>query len=1153
MWGTICPGLFVSYGLSFSRTGGRGPGRANIQGTKQDRVRDTSKTMLKNIAKKILGSQHARAAKKLQPVIDEINELFEQYQYLSEKELKGQTEKFRGQLKERTGPLEDRLDVLREEKRGTQDPLRREELQQEIADLDEELTTTIGEVLDELLPEAFATVKEVCRRLVGTEITVTGQVQTWDMIPYDVQLVGGIALHQGKVAEMATGEGKTLVATMPLYLNALAGRGAHLVTVNTYLAQRDAEWMGYVYNYLGLTVDCIDKYEPHSPDRRAGYGSDITYGTNNEYGFDYLRDNMVHTLEQRVQRRHWYCIIDEVDSILIDEARTPLIISGPVGRDTSAPYKQYNPMVSSLYKKQTRIVADLIADAEKDLEAGNEFEAGEKLLAAKRGGPRNKRLLKMFAEDPGLQKLVGKVEADYMREKRLFEIDELLLFAMDEKGHQVYLSDKGLDELSPGDPEAFVVPDLSEAMGKVEEDESLSVDAKRAKMEAFEAEYAGKSQKIHILHQLLKAYTLFQKDEKYIIGEGGEIVIVDEFTGRQMSGRRWSDGLHQAVEAKEGVEIRGETQTLATITIQNYFRMYDKLSGMTGTAETEEHEFHQIYSLDVFVIPTNRPIIRDDKNDLIFRTIREKYNALIDEVERLHKMELPVLVGTTDVQVSETISRMMKRRGVTHNVLNAKQHQRESEIVADAGKPGAVTIATNMAGRGTDIKLGEGVTEPRTVGWAKSRGLALEELQPIDPTAYDDKIDSRSDDHVIHPGGLQILGSSRHESRRIDRQLRGRAGRQGDPGFSQFFISVEDDLMRLFVGDRLANAMDRLGAQEGEVITHSLVTRSIETAQKRVEGNNFESRKRLLDYDDVMNQQREVIYDSRLFSLEGGEDLKGEIWEMIEHTVTDAVEEYLDFELEQDWDLAGLKQRMMLGFMTSVEALPSVNDPEHEFERHEVLDLCVTAAREAYERKLQSFGEHVEGVMSYIMLGVIDSKWKDHLYDLDHLKASIGFRGWGQKDPLIEYKKEAYEMFVDLMKDLRQTVAQHTFGATLNAPGQRPPPRAQRLSYSGPDDSAVGGGAIARAAAERGGGARGAQPRSVAAGVDDFGVKAGAALAPGGVGGVAAPTDTSKLVTNRGDGGERAKAPVVADKEPGRNDPCPCGSGKKFKKCCGRG
>ena len=825
--------------------------------------------MLKATVKKILGSRHIREAKKLQPLVDQINELFEEYQSLSEEQLKAKTEEFRARIADSTAEIKDEIEELREEKRHSEDPLKREELQEALADLDERLIEKTGEVLEEILPEAFATVKETCRRLLGTQLSVTGQTMVWDMVPYDVQLIGAIALHRGKVAEMATGEGKTLVATMPLYLNALVGEGVHLVTVNTYLAQRDAEWMGYIYNYLGLTVGCIDKYEPHSPERTAGYASDITYGTNNEFGFDYLRDNMVHALEQRVQRRHWYAIIDEVDSILIDEARTPLIISGPVGRDTSTPFKHYNTLVGSLYKKQVRAVSKHIAEAEKDLEAGNEFEAGEKLLAAKRGGPRNKRLLKLFADDPGLQKLVLKVEADYMREKRLFEIDELLFFAMDEKGHAVHLSDAGLDELSPGDPEAFVVPDLSEAMGAVEEDESLSVDARREMMSRLEAEYAAKSEKIHVIHQLLKAYTLFQKDEKYIIGEGGEIVIVDEFTGRQMSGRRWSDGLHQAVEAKEGVEIKGETQTLATITIQNYFRMYEKLAGMTGTAETEETEFHQIYKLDVFVIPTNRPVIRDDRDDLIFRTKREKYQALMDEIERLHRMELPVLVGTTNVEISETLSRMLKRRGIVHNVLNAKQHKQESEIVAEAGRAGAVTIATNMAGRGTDIKLGEGVVEARTVGWAKERDLDLEELVAVDPTR-EMEFEGKPDDYVIQVGGLYILGSERHESRRIDRQLRGRSGRQGDPGASQFFISVEDDLMRLFVGDRLANAMDKLGASEGEVITHPLVTRSIETAQKRVEGNNFESRKRLLDYDDVMNQQREVIYDRRLFALEGG-------------------------------------------------------------------------------------------------------------------------------------------------------------------------------------------------------------------------------------------------------------------------------------------
>ena len=1106
--------------------------------------------MLKAAVKKVLGSRHVREAKRLQPLVDRINRLYEEYRALSDEELKGKTEDFRSRIRAATQVVETEMEGLREEKRRSEDPERRQALQEELSELDAELVTIIEDVLEELLPEAFATVKEACRRLMGAELVVTGQKLVWDMIPYDVQLIGAIALHRGRVAEMATGEGKTLVATMPLYLNALAGRGAHLVTVNTYLAQRDAEWMGYVYSYLGLTVDCIDRYEPHSRERTSAYGADITYGTNNEFGFDYLRDNMVHALEQRVQRRHWYAIIDEVDSILIDEARTPLIISGPVGRDTSAPFRQYNRLVNSLYKKQTRIVGGLIAEAEKELRQGKEFEAGEKLLAAKRGAPRNKRLLKLFADDPGVQKLVLKVEADYMREKRLYEVDELLLFAMDEKGHNVHLSDAGLDELSPGDPEAFVVPDLSEAMGGIQEDESLSVDAKREMMSRLEGEYAQKSERIHVIHQLLKAYTLFQRDEKYIIGEDGSVVIVDEFTGRQMAGRRWSDGLHQAVEAKEGVEVRGETQTLATITIQNYFRMYDKLAGMTGTAETEENEFHQIYNLDVFVVPTNRPVIRDDRDDLIFRTKREKYQALMDEIERLNKMELPVLVGTTNVEISETLSRMLKRRGILHNVLNAKQHKRESEIVAEAGRAGAVTIATNMAGRGTDIKLGPGVVDPRTIGWARARGLDPEELAPVDPTR-ELNFEGRPADYVIEAGGLRILGSERHESRRIDRQLRGRSGRQGDPGASQFFISVEDDLMRLFVGDRLANAMDKLGAEEGEVITHPLVTRSIETAQKRVEANNFEARKRLLDYDDVMNQQREVIYDRRLFALEGGEDLKGEIWEMIEQAVEATVDTYLDFEHEEDWDLAGLKRRLMLDYFTVLRELPDEGDGEREWTRQAVHAKAVASVHDSFRRKIESFGERAEGVMSYIMLSIIDGKWKDHLYDLDHLKASIGFRGWGQKDPLIEYKREAYEMFVDLMSDLRSTVSNLTFKAQIGQPPQRIR-QPQRLQYSGPSE--VVGGTIARAAQLE---QRSRTVRGGASRVDDLGIsraaRTGAAARSGPVGavdGVPPPRDFRQLATNRGE--KRSRTPVTATKEPGRNEPCPCGSGKKYKKCHGR-
>ena len=1098
--------------------------------------------MLKSAVKTLLGSHHKREAKRLQPLIDEVNEFAEGYASLSDEQLRAKTEEFKQRVESAAADLKAEIEQLREKKRHSEDASDRELFSLQIGELESELLENVEDSLAEILPEAFAAVKDACRRLIGKEIVVTGQNMTWDMIPYDVQLIGAIALHRGKVEEMATGEGKTLVATMPLYLNALAGRGAHLVTVNTYLAQRDAEWMGTIFEFLGVTVDVIDQYDPGSPERQAAYRADITYGTNNEFGFDYLRDNMVHQLAQRVQRDHAYAIIDEVDSILIDEARTPLIISGPVGSDTSTPFKQYNSLVSNLYKKQLRIANEMVSEAEKHLaaEEDEQFEAGEKLLAVKRGAPKHRRFMKLLADDPSLSTLVNKVEADYMREKRLHEIDEMLYFAMDEKGHNVHLSDRGLDELSPNDPEAFTVPDLSAEMGVVEHSETLSVEQKRERMQQLEAEYAAKSQKIHVIHQLLKAYTLFHKDEKYIIGESGEVVIVDEFTGRQMAGRRWSDGLHQAVEAKEGVEIHGETQTLATITIQNYFRMYDKLAGMTGTAETEETEFHQIYKLEVLVIPTNRPIVRDDRNDLIFRTKREKYNAIMDEIERVHKLELPVLVGTTNVDVSETLSRMLKRRGVPHQVLNAKHHKSESEIVRDAGQPGAVTIATNMAGRGTDIKLGAGVTEPRTLAWLKDRGIELDDVWPIDPVRAE-KLKVEADDDVLEEGGLQILGSERHDSRRIDRQLRGRSGRQGDPGASQFYLSLEDDLMRLFGSERIANVMDRWGAEEGEVITHGLVTKSIERAQKKVEINNFEARKRLLDYDDVMNQQREVVYDLRLFALEGGEDLKGEIWDMIEHAAEGVIDEFAPAgENEETWDLVGLRQRLLLDFFVMVPQLPEVNDPELEIERHEIEQWVIDGLREDFHRKLDSLGEHQEQMANFIMLSVIDEKWKDHLYDLDHLKASIGFRGWGQKDPLVEYKKEAYDMFVDLMTDLRKTVGSVFFRAQFGPP--QPRRRApQQLAYSGPSESAAGGGlgeqaaqAGQRQAAAVGGGGR-----------DELGMSAragGVAVAPG--------PDPKRLSTNRGEQAERK--PISVEKTPGRNDPCHCGSGKKYKKCHGR-
>ncbi|CAN5679355.1 hypothetical protein BH23GEM10_BH23GEM10_09620 [soil metagenome] len=1091
--------------------------------------------MIKDLISKVFGDRHAREARKLAPVVDEINEIVEELSELSEEQLQAQTAKFRGIIEERTREYEQRIVTLREQKRTAEDADERESFSVQLRESEDALKAELQNVLEDILPEAFATVKEACRRLVGRDIQVTGQTLVWDMVPYDVQLIGGIALHHGKVAEMATGEGKTLVATMPVYLNALAGRGVHLVTVNTYLAQRDSQWMGTVYNYLGLTVDCIDLHEPGSAERRAAYHADITYGTNNEFGFDYLRDNMVHDLAQRVQRAHYYAIIDEVDSILIDEARTPLIISGPVGQEQSAEYKLHNPSVAQLYRKQARIINELVGEADGEVETDN-YSAGVKLLAAKRGAPKHKKLLKMFADSPALQKLASQVEADYMREKRLQEIDEMVLYAMDEKGHSIHLSDRGLDELSPDDPDAFVVPDLSEVIGDIERDPEISVDEKRDTIQKLEAEYAEKSQKIHAIHQLLKAYTLYNRDEQYIL-EDGQVIIVDEFTGRKMAGRRWSDGLHQAVEAKENVSVRGETQTLATITIQNYFRMFDKLAGMTGTAETEEGEFHQIYGLEVMVIPTNRPITRDDRQDLIYRTKREKFNAIMDEIERLHRMQLPVLVGTVSVDVSETLSRMLKRRGIPHNVLNAKYHQREAEIVAEAGRVGGVTIATNMAGRGTDIKLGPGVTEPRAIGWLKEHGVDLESVASVpDPSRAVD-LNAQPDTHLVEDGGLHIIGSERHESRRIDRQLRGRAGRPGDPGATQFFLSLEDDLMRMFNTDRISGIMEKLGAEEGEVITHALVTRSIGSAQGRVEMQNFEARKRLLEYDDVMNQQREVIYDLRLFALEGGEDLKAEVWEMIEQALRDVVEEYAqDGVHPEDWTLFALRQRLVLDFFLVVEELPDQEGGEHEFDDiDELEDLVVEAGRIGFRRKLEGWAEHRERILSWIMLGVIDEKWRDHLYDLDHLKASIGFRGWGQKDPLVEYKQEAYSMFVDLMSELRKSVATLAFRAQLTVPRPAPqPPR--KITLSGPSDTPDRAPSASAA------------PQPV-----DHDDALGAAMTGARRVAPARPAqDVSRLQTNRADL-PAAPQQATSEKTAGRNDPCPCGSGRKYKKCHGVG
>jgi preprotein translocase subunit SecA len=1103
--------------------------------------------MLTGLLSGVFGTRHDRERKRIQPIVDEINEHYARLQTISEEELRGQTEKFRARIREVTSDIEARIADLRNRKRVAADPAERDEIDNELSGLDGrggvegELRKAIADVLDELLPEAFATAREAARRLLGTKVTVTGQEMEWNMVPYDVQLMGGIQLHSGRIAEMATGEGKTLVATLPLYLNALPGKGAHLITVNSYLARRDSEWMGHVYKYLGLTVGCIDDTDPGTQERRAAYECDITYGTNNEFGFDYLRDNMVQSLDQRVQRNHVYAIVDEVDSVLIDEARTPLIISGPVGNESDAEYAQHNAAVARLVRKQTDLVNALVAAGEKAFEAGDTDEAAVNLYKAQLGGPKNKRLQKILNET-GAKQLVQKMELSHISDRRLpaskqqyRDIENDMLYVLDEKGHTVHLTDAGVDFMSPQAHDEFVLPDLSQEVHSIEHDPDMSPSEKLEALSVVNRDYAAKSERLNIVHQLLRAHALFERDVNYVVQEG-QVLIVDEFTGRTMHGRRWSEGLHQAVEAKEGVQVKGETQTLATITIQNYFRLYEKLSGMTGTAETEETEFHQIYKLGVSVIPTNRPVIRDDRQDLVYKTRREKYNAILEETQRLHGLGFPVLVGTVSVEVSETLARMFKRAGIPHEVLNAKYHQREAEIVALAGQPGSVTIATNMAGRGTDIKLGPGVTE------SKPSQRKDAENQVVD---------------VVEWGGLHIIGSERHESRRIDRQLRGRAGRQGDPGASQFFLSLEDDLMRLFGSDRIAKLMDRMGAEEGEMLTHSLITRSIEQAQKRVELQNFQSRKRLLEYDDVMNQQREVIYSLRSFALEGGEELRAEAEKMIEKGVSKRVENMLaTFDSQEEWDFALVRQDLLMHYMLSV---PGFEDGSLPTSEEEAETRAIEAGRKAFADKLERLGEFRDQLLSLVMLHVLDEKWKDHLYDLDQLRNAIGYRSWGQKDPLIEYKHEAYTMFVDLMGDIHNTFTERFLRAeiTFEQPRPLPPmflnddgvgengePRrvfapSRRYNALGvledvPPGEEEGTDAtldIAPAEAPKRGAAVRPEPTVHVGGKSAPLSKAMAAGAvPGIAGGAAGGKDWSNV---------------------GRNDPCPCGSGKKFKKCHG--
>jgi preprotein translocase subunit SecA len=984
--------------------------------------------MINFIIKKIVGSKNQREIKRMLPVVRRINELEQQYQSLSDDDLRRMT----AEWKARISAIED----YREQQKA----------------------------LDEILPEAFAVVKNTARRLCGRKVSVVDHPIEWQMVHFDVQLIGGMVLHSGRIAEMATGEGKTLVATSPLFLNALAGRGAHLITVNDYLARRDAEWVGEIFRFLGLTVGVIQ--HDQSPDvRRAQYACDITYGTNSEFGFDYLRDNgMATSREQQVQRGHYFAIVDEVDSILIDEARTPLIISGPATVSTHQ-YDRFKPLVEQLVRKQSMLCNRLVTEVKDLLEKRDQEAAGRALFKVKLGEPRNKGFMRLM-EEPEMRKLLDKAELSFYQDtnkEALVALKEELFYTIEERQHEADLTERGRSFMNPDDPDAFVLPDLINEFTDIDLEPSFSdkdkIEAKAQKQHHFDAQ----AERIHNISQLLKAFCLYEKDVEYVV-EDNKVIIVDQFTGRKMPGRRWSDGLHQAVEAKEGVQIDRETQTLATITIQNYFRLYEKLSGMTGTAETEANEFHDIYGLDVVVIPTNRAVARKDSNDRIYKTRREKYNAVIAEIQKRHASQQPVLVGTASVESSELLSRMLKREKIPHNVLNAKFHLQEAEIVSRAGQPGTVTISTNMAGRGTDIKLGQGVQEL---------------------------------------GGLHVIGTERHESRRIDRQLRGRCARQGDPGSSQFFVSFEDDLMRNFgAADRMTKIMERFGLEEGEELEHPWLNKSVETAQKRVEQRNYLVRKRTLEFDDVMNQQRGVIYGYRNEAIET-DNPRAMVFEVIGEMVPKKVEELL-----QPGEDGGVDYDGLLQWVNQTFPLGLKRDTAH-FETRSAEDngqFLAEKIKAAYELKAgHEQDDALKMLERYILLNAIDRLWQEHLYAMDGLREGVYLRAYGQKDPLVEYKSEAYKMFVELMDRIRGEVLNNLFRSTTNLASFETflSQLQQRMSGGELPDGSSGVHTPSRAAAEE---------------------------------------NELKIELP-----VRREAPKV-----GRNDPCPCGSGKKFKACCGR-
>ncbi|MCK5529544.1 MAG: preprotein translocase subunit SecA, partial [Kiritimatiellae bacterium] len=1057
--------------------------------------------MASKLLSKIFGSKGERDLKKIRPLVASINELDEEYKALSDSELQAKTDEFKARLKD-------------------------------------------GATTDDIMAEAFAVVKNACRRLVGTEFSVCGHDMTWDMVPFDVQLIGSIVLHQGRIAEMATGEGKTLVAVMPLYLNALEEKGTHLVTVNDYLARRDSQWMGLVFEYLGLTCGCIQN-QMHHDERKTEYAKDITYGTNSEFGFDYLRDNgMAFDEDAQVQRGYHYAIIDEIDSILIDEARTPLIISGPAPV-SSHQYFSLKPKVEALFKKQQAFCNRIVKDA-KDLIDKNEIEEAQlKLYQVSQGMPKHKQLMHML-ENPEIRKLNEKISNAMltdMRKEQSRALREELFFTIDERNHDAGLTEKGCAELNPDDPDSYVLPDLVTAIAEMDADDSISDDEKSKLQLAIQDDFTTKSERIHNVDQLIRAYCLYEKDVEYVV-QNNQVIIVDENTGRLMSGRRWSDGLHQAVEAIENVKIERETQTLATITIQNYFRTYTKLSGMTGTAETEANEFHDIYGLEVIVIPTNRPIRRVDSNDVIYKTHREKYKAIINEVITRHKEKQPLLVGTVSVESSELISRMLKRAGIVHSVLNAKNHEREADIVTRAGQPGAVTIATNMAGRGTDIKLGTGVV-----------GIAEDVIKS--QTGLNDKVDGESLHDIIvnKHRGLHVIGSGRHESRRTDRQLRGRCARQGDPGSSKFYISLEDDLMRLFGSDRIASIMSHLGLEEGQELEHKWLNRSIETAQRRVEQQNYSMRKRTLEYDDVINKQREIVYSRRRKVLQH-ENIADEIQQILKQEAR-AIADAFSLNRKRDaWDLdeiiKQLSQIYSNGQVISHEHLAEfLKQPELQNFAVEYLENGYKSHEENFEKK-----DALRFAERQIYLATIDRLWMEHLENMRHLREKVSLRGFGQRDPLIEYKNEAYLAFEELLGNIRGNTIRALFKLKVEVTNEPPsslqPSMPQKiLTNEGNIEDILTGDRELTPEQEKG----------VAAAAQQF-LKVDEKMKNLGNTGVVkvrvdsnTKTFTQKKISNptiiRATNSENSEV-----KKAGRNDPCPCGAvkpdgiPKKYKQCC---